>query len=101
MIVRVLPVATVSLFCFWGCSQGGAPIPNGPGQPTAADVAERGRPGQVKLEYFDTPSKAAWPLYITAGPQGTLWFSEAFTDIIGRITTDGTITEFPISNARA
>ncbi len=54
----------------------------------------------MKLEYFNTPSKGTWPLYITDGPQKTLWFTEAFTDRIGRTTTGGTMTEFPIANGQ-
>ena len=33
---------------------------------------------------------------ITAGPDGNLWFAEYHGNKIGRITTSGTITEFPI-----
>jgi streptogramin lyase len=32
---------------------------------------------------------------ITAGPDGALWFAEASTSKIGRITTAGVVTEFP------
>jgi RHS repeat-associated protein len=32
----------------------------------------------------------------TAGPDGALWFAEASGNRIGRITTDGTVTEIPI-----
>jgi virginiamycin B lyase len=38
---------------------------------------------------------ASRPSAITAGPDGALWFTEA-AGRIGRITTDGAITEFPI-----
>jgi streptogramin lyase len=37
------------------------------------------------------------PIGITAGPDGNLWFTEASSDLIGRITTAGEVTEFPIS----
>ena len=33
---------------------------------------------------------------ITMGPDGALWFTETSADRIGRITTDGQITEFPL-----
>jgi virginiamycin B lyase len=43
------------------------------------------------------------PVNITSGPDGNLWFTQALSGIdttvssfIGRITTDGTVTEFPI-----
>ena len=35
------------------------------------------------------------PNYITAGPDGAMWFTET-AGRIGRITTTGTITEFPL-----
>ncbi len=37
------------------------------------------------------------PLEITAGTDGALWFTEYFGNKIGRITTDGDITEFPVA----
>ena len=36
------------------------------------------------------------PFGITAGPDGALWFTETFNGKIGRITTAGLITEFPV-----
>ncbi|HLX58959.1 MAG TPA: Virginiamycin B lyase [Ktedonobacteraceae bacterium] len=42
------------------------------------------------------------PLAITAGPDGNLWFTEILQNggsSIGRITTAGKITEFPLSSA--
>ena len=38
------------------------------------------------------------PFGITAGPDGNLWFTDEGTNAIGRITTKGVITEFPIPN---
>ncbi len=37
----------------------------------------------------------AGSLFITAGPDGALWFTDQFSKI-GRITTSGTITEYPL-----
>ena len=39
--------------------------------------------------------------YITNGPDGALWFTESSTGTIGRSTTAGVITEFPVLNAAA
>ena len=36
------------------------------------------------------------PLDIVAGPDGNLWFTETFANMIGRITPQGSITEFRI-----
>src|SRR4051812_34370 len=33
---------------------------------------------------------------MTAGPDGALWFTERHGEAIGRITTTGTVTEFPV-----
>lgn len=35
---------------------------------------------------------------VTAGPDGNLWFSEYGGDRVGRITTDGVVTEFPVGD---
>lgn len=93
MNVRAPIVTAASLLVLWGCSQSVAPVPNEPAQLATAH-APGVRLALPALEYFDTPSSDAWPVNITAGPQKALWFSEFFTDSIGRITTDGTITEF-------
>jgi len=40
--------------------------------------------------------RASGPDQITAGPDGALWFTEARGNKIGRITTEGAITEFAL-----
>jgi virginiamycin B lyase len=52
---------------------------------------------------FKLPTKGAWPYGITAGSDGALWFAEngsaaGYSKVsgIGRITTSGEITEYPI-----
>lgn len=44
---------------------------------------------------FNIPTPDSSPIDITTGPDGALWFTE-FTGRIGRITTSGQITEFPV-----
>ena len=39
------------------------------------------------------------PYYITSGPDGNLWFTGSGTNVIGRITTSGVLTTFPVSSA--
>ena len=46
---------------------------------------------------FPIPTASSFPEGITAGPDGALWFTEFGADKIGRITTGGIITEFPLS----
>src|ERR1700731_2568477 len=38
---------------------------------------------------------------ITAGPDGALWFTEGNANKIGRITTAGVFTEFPVPTANS
>src|SRR5260370_38884686 len=58
-------------------------------------LAEHARaPAPTGIE-FNTPTTDSVPTGITAGPDGALWFSEDLNNKIGRITTDGVITEFP------
>jgi streptogramin lyase len=47
-----------------------------------------------------TASTPAQPVAITAGPDGALWFTTE-NSLIGRISTDGTITEYKVSGLTA
>ncbi len=51
-------------------------------------------PAQTISE-FPVTTPGSDPGGITVGPDGNLWFTEFFVGKIGRITTDGTVTEFP------
>ena len=42
------------------------------------------------------PDMGSVPRGIIAGPDGAMWFTEAGADQIGRITADGTISEYPL-----
>jgi streptogramin lyase len=44
---------------------------------------------------FWIPDRLAIPTRITTGPDGNLWFIEWNAGRVGRITPDGTLTEFP------
>jgi len=46
------------------------------------------------------PGRAAQPVNIIVGPDNNLWFAETTGEKIGRITTAGVITEFPIPGAQ-
>src|SRR5258706_10910314 len=43
-----------------------------------------------------TGQSGTGPEHITAGPDGNLWFTEFWTNRIGRMTPSGALTEFPI-----
>lgn len=51
------------------------------------------------ITQFPIPSAGAAPLGITKGPDGAMWFTEDGTGKLGRITTNGTVTETPLSSA--
>jgi virginiamycin B lyase len=60
------------------------------------------RPLAQTLTQFPIPTSDSYPLGITAGPDGALWFTESgvgYFDKIGRISTTGVITEFPVPTA--
>jgi streptogramin lyase len=49
---------------------------------------------------YPVPTVVSYPVSITAGPDGALWFSENYANNIGRITAGGVVTnEFPIPTA--
>ena len=52
-----------------------------------------------KIREFPLPTANSGPYGITAGPDGNLWFTEANSNNIGRISTAGVVTEFPIPTA--
>lgn len=49
----------------------------------------------VITDEFPIPTDLCFPNGIARGPDGNLWFTEARAHKIGRITTQGAITEFP------
>ena len=42
------------------------------------------------------PTPHSYPVEIVTGPDGALWFTESSGNNIGRITTNGQITEYPV-----
>lgn len=48
---------------------------------------------------FPIPTATGHPEGIAAGSDGNLWFTEILANKVGRITTTGSITEFPIAMA--
>ena len=51
----------------------------------------------VQITEFPLPDSTSTPSRIVAGPDGALWFTEKGADRIGRITTSGVVTEFPVT----
>ncbi len=56
---------------------------------------------EVRITEFQLPTSGALPGGIVVGSDGALWFYETGSNQIGRISTDGQITEFPILTANA
>jgi streptogramin lyase len=91
-------VGLLALTWITGCSQAGTGMPtartNGVSPPALLD---RSSPQATpKVEFYNTLTQRAWPDYIVSGPQGALWFTEFYSDKVGKITTTGTITEFSL-----
>src|SRR3954447_18645299 len=51
---------------------------------------------RASVTAFPLPHGDSRPYDIVAGPDGNLWFTESTNDAIGKITPDGTITEYPL-----
>jgi virginiamycin B lyase len=60
-------------------------------------IAKFSTAGQLLAEY-PVPTARSQPWGITTGPDGALWFTEEEADQIGRITVNGSITEYPTQN---
>ena len=60
-----------------------------------SSAAAQGRP---LIKQFAVPTPNSQPDGIAKGADGNLWFSETGANKIGRITTTGTVTEFPLSS---
>ena len=50
---------------------------------------------------FDIPTTVSGPAGVATGPDSALWFTEFFTNKIGRLTTAGAFTEYPIPTANS
>src|SRR6266498_4945348 len=49
-----------------------------------------------RVTQYPIPTPNSIPISITAGPDGNLWFAERDVHKIGKITTGGVITEYPL-----
>jgi virginiamycin B lyase len=54
-----------------------------------------------QLVEYKIPTSASEPGGIVAGPDGALWFVETAVNKIGRISTNGVVTEYSVSTAGA
>ena len=65
---------------------------------TNGDLQEYAIPNTSGVAQGEYGSPA--PRYITAGPDGALWFTDGGDDSIGRITTGGQVSEYPIGTTK-
>jgi streptogramin lyase len=86
-LTSLLVVSAVAL----GTPPGGATEPAS----SRSAVSESGR-----ITYFFVPSFDSRPFRITPGPDGNLWFTNTDADMIGKITTSGVITQYPIGDGK-
>src|SRR2546422_641204 len=62
-------------------------------------LAPAAQGGVGTITEFPIPTPFSYPYGIAPGPDGNLWFTEARSNNIGRITPTGTFAEFPIPTA--
>jgi streptogramin lyase len=55
----------------------------------------------ASTDFSVPPGRTAYPYAMVVGPDNNIWFVEWGGQKVGRITTAGVITEFPIANAQA
>jgi len=68
---------------------------------TGYNANEIGNLEGTKLRGFPVPTTNAGLRDLVKGPDGAVWFTEQGAGKIGRLATDGTVTEFPLSNPNA
>jgi uncharacterized protein (TIGR03437 family) len=56
---------------------------------------------QPQIVGYSTASNSSSPGAITVGPDGNLWFTDGATNAIGKITSGGTITEYPLATPKS
>lgn len=81
-----------------------ATVPASPGNSAGAGArAPTGTPeptGLGDIDYFFVSSPHSRPFRITPGPDGNLWFTNTDSDMVGKITPDGEITQYPIGEGK-
>jgi len=92
-----LPLAgTIALLVTYGCAQSTAPTLTTPAAPLQSAARIELRDQLPLLKTFDTPTSESWPDYIVAGPDRSMWFSELYTNKIGKARMNGQMTEFSL-----
>lgn len=66
-----------------------------PGAPNDA-VFDRVTP-QGAISQFPIPGTKHWNIWLTAGPDGAVWFTDPGTGQVGRVGLDGVVTQYPVA----
>src|SRR5215469_7060253 len=84
-----------------GASPNGQVVVDGIVWFTDAPTGRVGRldPATGQFTMFPVPTPHSWPLGITAGPDGAIWFTERLADKVARMSTDGTFTEWDLTRS--
>src|SRR5215212_7899362 len=69
--------------------------------PTVAPTVAPTQATNSQIVEYDLPTSGSEPGGIVVGPDGALWFVETAVNKIGRISTDGVVTEYPVPTAGA
>lgn len=96
---RYLFVGCATAALLYGCAQSTAPMPVI--EPQGARVASHPLSSGPQAQFFNLLAGPSWPEYIVSGPGRAMWFTEFFGSAIGRITMDGTITNFTVPGGDA
>jgi streptogramin lyase len=68
--------------------------------PAIAKGSARVAPDGGRISYFFVSSLHSRPYRIAPGPDGNLWFTDTNSDMVGKVTPDGQITEYPIGDGK-
>ena len=91
--IYAITACVASLAATAGCGGSGsnATLPGG-NSPDLGGSAASGKITEYAISQPHEPRVRAFPIWISNGPDGALWFTERGWGILGRITTDGSIT---------
>jgi streptogramin lyase len=67
---------------------------------SATAAGSRATPAAGHVSYYFVSSLHSRPWRIAPGPDGNLWFTNTDSDMVGKITTDGVVTEYPIGDGK-
>jgi virginiamycin B lyase len=73
-------------------------IPNASLMQAPSDAFLGRMDGNGSVTHHRLPGARRWPGSLTTGPDGAIWFLDGPARTVGRMATDGTLTEFPFAD---